>query len=437
MKDKGLKIMASIMEKLESLAIQEKYKLSPQDFTRQKKIGFVRCSLFVMNLLRLSFAKEVVDFIDRLKQCKQTGIQKFTSSAMIQSRNKIKAELFKELAQTVQEDFYSKYSEEVKYWKGYRVLAIDSSVTSLPNTPELKSLYGTSKNQTETPVVTARCSVLYDVLNRYILDAILSPMSKGEATISKAHLDYTQRNDLIIYDRGYASFDLCYELFALKRDFIIRVKLSHSTIVKNFAQSNRSSEVVAIQAGQNRSLKDKAYDRNTTVKVRLIAVRLANGTKEILMTSLLDEKMFPTTDFKDLYFRRWKLETCFDELKNKLKIEYFSGYAKNTILQDFYAAIFICNLQTLIVSDIAEEIIEKTKHCKYGYKVNDNLSYGFIKNEIIALLVNKDPNSYQKLKDLLLDHLVPIRPNRTNPRDTGKYRKRYKPKVTKNQRFAI
>ena len=47
---------------------------------------------------------------------------------------------------------------------------------------------------------------------------------------------------------------------------------------------------------------------------------------------------------------------CNDELKNKLKGEYFLGYSNQSILQDFNAAIFISNVQTLIVSDLEDEM---------------------------------------------------------------------------------
>ena len=68
------------------------------------------------------------------------------------------------------------------------------------------------------------------------------------------------------------------------------------------------------------------------------------------VSSLIDNKKYRCKMFKELYFKRWKVETFYDELKNKLKVEYFSGYSHQSILQDFHAAIFISNVQTLIVS---------------------------------------------------------------------------------------
>jgi hypothetical protein len=92
------------------------------------------------------------------------------------------------------------------------------------------------------------------------------------------------------------------------------------------------------------------------------------------MTSLLNSKLHKSRSFKELYFKRWGVETYYNELKNKLKIEYFSGYSNNTIHQDFNVAIFISNIQSLIVNDIEEEIDKETKDRKLKYKFNSNLS---------------------------------------------------------------
>ena len=134
-----------------------------------------------------------------------------------------------------------------------------------------------------------------------------------------------------------------------------------------------------------------------------------------------------------------KQKHLYDELKNKLKVEYFSGYSHQSILQDFHAAIFISNVQTLIVSDLEQEIKQITKNRKLDYKVNNNLSYGFLKNKIITLFFS-NTNTHQvvdQLKILFKRELVPVRPNRSNKRNVGKYRRREKPKVTKNQKDTM
>ena len=93
-------------------------------------------------------------------------------------------------------------------------------------------------------------------------------------------------------------------------------------------------------------------------------------------------------------------------------------------------------MQILIVSDLEDEITAQTKNRKRTYKVNTNLSYGFMKNKIITLFFSKTAmeDIVNQLKILFKQELVPIRPNRSNIRNTRKYIRREKPKVTKNQK---
>jgi hypothetical protein len=125
--------------------------------------------------------------------------------------------------------------------------------------------------------------------------------------------------------------------------------------------------------------------------VRLVRVDLPNGEIEILMTSLLDSQLYSSSMFNELYFLRWGIETFYDELKNKLKVEYFTGYSLMSVQQDFYCAIFISNLQSLIVNDLEEELQIKKRSTKLDYKINKNLSNGFLKNRILELFFNEAP----------------------------------------------
>jgi hypothetical protein len=207
----------------------------------------------------------------------------------------------------------------------------------------------------------------------------------------------------------------------------------------DFASSGKPSQAVDIYPGKNTKISDKAYERDTPMKVRLIRVELPKGDVEILMTTLLDTKVYPNSIFKKLYAKRWGVETFYDELKNKLKVEHFSGYSNHSIQQDFHAALFISNVQTLIVSDLEEEIAEGNKNRRLKYKVNNNLSYGLLKNRVLELFLEEESmeKAVMELKTLFKKHLIPIRPNRSFERESGKYRTRIKPKITKNQKDTI
>ena len=380
---------------------------------------------------------EIENFISLFKNV--FDIKAFTKSAFVQYRKKLKPEIFQHLSDVIVQEFYTDNEFGVKLWNGFRVFGVDGSVLTLPQTDELRNIYGEQKNQNQSGVVQARVSVLYDVLNNIVIEGILSPLTTGEGKLALEHLLHVNENDLIIYDRGYPSFELIYNHIKQNSNFVIRSKGSFSNITSAFIKRGKSTQIVDIYPGQHNKIIDKEYDKDTSVKVRLVRVELPSGEVELLITSLLDFTIHKTKDFKELYFKRWGIETFYDELKNKLKVENFSGYSNQSILQDFYAALFVSNVQTLIVSELEDEINEHTKETKYKYKVNSNLSYGFLKGRIVTLFFsnNNMDETIDELKTLFKKHLVPIRPNRSFTRNSDKYRTRKKPIVTKNQRDAF
>lgn len=416
------------------------YKMNETDFTRKRKQPFGSVLLFMFNLLRKSLVIEIDNFIQHLNS--RVGlptVESFTKSAFVQQRKKIKPGVFKYLSVVITKNYYVENNSNIKLFNGFRILAVDSSKITLPYTEELKKVFGESKNNTNTVVVQARSSVLYDVLNYITLDSSLNNLKQGERQLALGHRDQWRKNDLIIYDRGYPSYDFKYEHIKAGVDYLIRTTTSYSNVVKSFVASGKKSRVVEILPGKNQVIQDKNYNKNTAMKVRLIRIDLPSGEIEILMTSLLDSKKYPTTMFKELYFLRWGIETFYDELKNKLKLEYFTGYSTISILQDFFCAIFISNLQSVIVNDLQEELKIKNQNTKLDYKINTNLSYGFLKNRILELLFKEAPleQVFNELETLFLQNTIPIRENRNNKRDVGKYRTRIRPLVLKNQKDAI
>ena len=405
------------------------------DFTRNRKQSFHGTIVFMINFLTKSLSVEIANFISFIKyNMPGASIHGITKSAFVQYRKKIKPEVFKSLSDSLIEEFYTDNDESIKLWNGFRLLAVDGSRLVLPDTHELESIYGKTRNQSETGVVQARISVLYDVLNRFAIDGVLAPLSTGESALALKHLAFSKANDLIIYDRGYPSFNLIYEHFEKGIDFLIRVKPDFSNLTREFYQSGLQSAMVRMQPGKNIKLSDKPYSRKTFKEVRLVRAELPDGGAEILMSSLFDTQKYPNSLIKELYFLRWGIETFYDELKNKIKIEHFSGYSEHCILQDFYAALFVSNVQSLIVGEINDELAKESTQYKYQYKVNSNLSYGFLKDRIILLFFsNKEMDEIvSELKALFKKHTIPIRPNRRFERDTDKYRKRGKPKLLKN-----
>lgn len=391
---------------LETNQFKNRAKKLKKDFTRERKMGFRKLLYFMLSMIKESSQNALERFFQ--KNGEDTHM---TQQAFSLARQKIKWEAFRELFDHSVKVHYVNYADEIKLWNGYRVSAVDGSKLSLPNDKPLREYFGTSGAGNKSP--TAQGSLLYDVLNNFVLDARIEPMSTDERTLAWTHINHLQglasfeeRKELILFDRGYASYKLINGLLERKIHFVMRVREKFSTAIDELARGEHIIELN--QNGQG-------------IKVRVIKFRLASGEIETLITDI-PEKKIKAKVFKGLYFKRWPIETKYNEIKNKLEIENFSGRLVDNIRQDFYATMLLTNLAADF-SQEAQEKVEKEregKDNKYLYKVNVNHEIGVLKDHLIQAMLEDDDKKrgekIQKIIDLFQKRVIPIRPNRSNPR---------------------
>jgi len=338
--------------------------------------------------------------------------------------------------------YYQEKENSLKKWKGFYVYGIDGSTINLTDTECIRNEFGEQKNQF-TSVPMALVMACYDVLNDICIASKLDKIEKDELGIALKWADSLPQNSLSIYDRGFTSFILIYLLTLQQKDFVIRSKTGFNKVVKTFLKSGKHSAIVDFPAtarAKKRLAEDfnRILDLKTTVKVRLIRVTLQSGETEVLITSLKSSKEYPTKCFKDLYFKRWGVEVYFDRLKNKLQLECFSGHKPEAIYQEFYAMIITSNLQSLIISNCEPELKKGNENRKYEYKINRNVTLGLMKNQLIKLFLSEEPSEIlQQLKTKFLKNIVPIIPDRNEPRNKRKVKTKGKHKTVLNYRRAV
>lgn len=311
----------------------------------------------------------------------------------------------------------------------------------LPDHAQVREEFGMHANQSKK-FPMAQMMVCYDVLNQLCLNSKIASSCSDEPGVAINWTNDLPEDSLTVYDRGYASFALLYLLTRYQKNFVIRCSESFNQIVKDFIKSGKQTALASFPVTHTgkKHLKQLGWqlDKHASVAVRLVKVRLDTGETEVLITSLTDTKKFPNRIFKELYFLRWGVETYYDRLKNQLQIEIFTGQKPEAIRQEFYAMIFVTNLQALLINDCELELSEANQSRKYQHQINYNVALGLMKNQLVALFVEQEPiDIYQQLKNKFLKHTEAIRPNRSYERNKDKNKRRGKYQTWSNYRRAI
>lgn len=422
-KKNSKKFVSFLRHKIYSKQFLEQNKKSKEDFTRKRKLTFPNMILFMLNSVKKSLQKELTEFSLLLKD---ERVKNITNSAFCQSRMKLNYTAFIELNEGIINEFYT--DNVIELWKGFRMLAIDGSKIQLPFSLEIIEDFGFAKNNHQTITPMAQTSCCFDVLNNMIINSEIDRYETSEHSLALKHLEKCSMRDLFIYDRGYGGVWFMLYHIIKNKDFIIRMHKNSLNEVQDFFNSDEKDKIVEINELQERSSKQvKNLKLNfKPFRIRLIKVILDNGEVEVLATSLLNKEKYPASEFKWLYGKRWGIETNFDHLKNHLMIEDFTGLSSLSVLQDFFASMLLANMQQIFISEAQDELKKQKKDTEYEYKINRNLSFGFMKDRFIKVLLEKNvDDSIKEMKELFKINPSPIREGRKFPRVYHKTRKKF------------
>jgi hypothetical protein len=300
----------------------------------------------------------------------------------------------------------------------------------------MKETFGTAKNQRGPTLAMSKISYAYDVLSQLVLDSKMDKSKASERDLACSHIEvinhfnHDKTKDFYILDRGYPSLGLIFYLSHQKKDFLIRCPIASCfRKIKKAFDSGQEDVIIRLYTKdandqQIKELKKRipSLDRkNAYVDIRALVLTLKTGEKELLITSLLDQKQYPKEEFAWLYHQRWGVEENYKWHKAVLELENFSGKNKLSIEQDFFSLIFTANMASIMMQEAEQEVREEhqDKELKYVYKINKHVAIASLRDQLVKNLL--DPSSdtevfCQRLKAEFKKHLCPVRPNRSYKR---------------------
>lgn len=341
---------------------------------------------------------EIDSFLSQLHQIPEE-IRQVTSSAFTQCREKIKSSAFSTASRALTQFYYANYSYK-KYY-GLRLIAIDGSVYTLPNTPEMVKEFGENVLSQSGKWIKAQVSFAADVLNNICVDAVIGPYLQAEGEQALEHLERLGKNNLYIFDRGYFGRLFLKKLIDTGCHFCFRVQRNACSEVIDFIKSNVSDSIsyINIEGG--------------SIKVRLSKIILDTGEEEYLVTSLFDKKAFTISRLKALYHMRWGVEEQYKDMKYAICSENFIGKKPNSIKQEFFANILTYNLAMMTCKPLID-LASNKKNKKYKYKTNKRAVLAKFKQCFVRMLHGLE-NAYEILYNIIKSvtkESVPIRDDR-------------------------
>lgn len=396
-----------------------------RDFTRKRKLSFSDTMMTMISMECGSIRSELLKYFDYSPETA-------TSSAFIQQRDKLNSDAFPHLF----DEFTAEFPSETH--KGYHLFAVDGSAVLIPVEGNDEYKYFAREDQRDYHQI--HLSAIYDLLNDQYSAAYIEPRKGHDERNAFHQLFHTRdfpENSLFIFDRGYEGYPLMAHISGKNQFFLIRVKDSKPGGILTGLDLPQEPEfdvafdkicVHKIRA-EYRTDPDRyhcvhathtPYFLNESVKeyplsFRIVRLQLDNDSYECLLTNLPQES-FDLTDLKELYRRRWGIETSFRRLKHTIGLLYFHSKKIEAIEQEIWARLILHNYSMAVTMSIGK----RETHARYSYK--PNLANAVqVCRRFLKLCVDETSCDAERL---ISGVLLPIRPNRNHPRNKTTQRPR-------------
>lgn len=409
-------------------------------FSREEaqKMTFEDMTMFMLANTGKSLSLEILKYFNDTSNIENT----ITKQAVSKQRQLIDSRIFDDMNVSYANEIYKARNET---FCGYNLIAIDGSTVEIPNTKNLKKVFGEAK-ASETSASNARAGLngFYDATNHIMIKLVVDKYHKGEKTVFLENVEdviktLSDKKLLFIFDRGYICLELLIKLEELGIKYLFRVA---SNCYKNELKSAKSKDEyidIKITKARLKNIEEeqqKEYLKRQYKKERLAQVELDTGEIEYLITNLGQEEV-PYEKMKELYYERWNIEKSFNILKNRLHIENISSRTKNGVEQDIKATVFLGN----IVEDMSVELnksLSRKKTQEYEYRTNINILAGILKTYFIyffctqAISEKLREHYYKELLKFIKKNLVLVKKGKKNPRNKRVSRNKYKTNIRKN-----
>ncbi len=324
---------------------------------RRRTIGTLLVMLFVFRLVfSNNHESHAITIHELWDQCRLLDVElpqphPVAASAMSTARQKVDERVF----QKVHRRLLQRMGDEaIPRWCGRRLYAVDGSKMNVPR--QLLN-WGYQTPQPEAWYPQGLVSCLYRLNDRMPIDFDLA--SHGNERIMAAqHLQQVRAGDVVVYDRGYYSFELLHDHVRRGVDCVFRLPGSSAKEFERFAASGESQRIVEVTPGKQAKRRwNQLHPREILHPITVRCVRIPTTKEDFLIaTTLTDDESFPSPVLGEAYQGRWGIEELYKVSKRLIKVEQFHAQTERGVRQELFAHFTVVALTRSLGNQVQEVI---------------------------------------------------------------------------------
>ena len=284
---------------------------------------------------------------DLWEQCRYAGIRlpqpkPAAAASMSKAREKVGSGPFRDIHREI---LGQAADAPEPLWKGHRVLALAGVKIDVPWT--LTAVDGESSGAAaRRPQATI--STLFCFRHAIPVDFEFSA-GAGERFSSPAYLEHAAKGDIIVYDRGYYSFEMLVAHHVRGLHCVFRIPEDADPFFDAFIASGKTDLVLDFAPPE------RARSALGSTRRARLAKYNAAGNAYCLVTTLLDNRKYGIPELAELYREPWSTNELRTNSGNL--IGEFRGQSESGIKQEIFAAFTIAAVEQLFANPCKSETI--------------------------------------------------------------------------------
>jgi hypothetical protein len=306
-------------------------------------------------------------------------------------------------------------------WRGRRVLVVDGSTITMPDTPQNQAEYPQAKTQAPgCGLPIARMLVVFSLAVGTVIEAALGPYQgkqTGENSLFRTLHHLLSPGDVVLADRFYSGwFDIAL-LAARGVDVVVHKHQLRPSDFRTGARLGKDDHLVRLAKPRRPDwMSAEAY---AALPAELVLREVRARVKQrgfrtktlVIVTTLLDPEVAAADEIAELYRRRWQAELHLRSLKIVLQMDHLRSKAPHRVRNEFYMHLLAYNLIRRAMALAAMEA--KVPAWQISFKATMQTLSNFL--PLLAVSIPLDALCVALLKGIAV-HRVGNRPDRYEPR---------------------
>jgi hypothetical protein len=272
-----------------------------------------------------------------------------------------------------------------------------------------------------------------------IVAAVQGAWRTSEVRLLLELLPQLRAGDILLGDRAYGSFFILAHLPILGVDVVSRLNQMRILVPQRTTRLAPDQWLLTI----DRPRKCPPYltpeqwlALPEKITVRIIRSRLTRPgfrTTEVwLSTTLLDHQAYPAERIVELYLRRWEMELCLRDIKTTMGMEELRCLTPEMIDKELRAFLTAHNFVRCAIAEAAAE--HRANRTRISFKGTVDTLRSFHQAMRAARSARKVRRLRARILEVIASDLVPLRPERAEPRAVKRRPKPYQ-RLTKPRRL--